>query len=374
MSDEMFPKKRLGFGLMRLPSANGKIDLAQVSRMADRFLEQDFTYFDTAFVYAGSEEAFREAVVKRHSRDRYTIATKMASWELSEDFGPKQMFQKQLDRCGVEYFDFYLLHSIQPMHLPRYNEYRCWEFCQRMKAAGKIKWFGFSFHGGPELLEQVLTEHPEVDFVQLQINYLDWNSGIVCSEKNYEVCRRYNKPIVVMEPVKGGMLANLKPEFSAQYHMLDEYASPASYALRFAASLPGVMAVLSGMSDMEQMEDNLHTFNELKLLTEQEQGTIEKVKAGILSIPTIGCTACRYCCSGCPKNINIPEIFKSVNEILSLGDHVRPHLYYEGMLASGQTAKASACIGCGQCEQVCPQHIKVIKCLKQASEMLDYKN
>lgn len=371
MSDEMFPKKRLGFGLMRLPSANGKIDLAQVSRMADHFLEQGFTYFDTAFVYAGSEEAFREAVVKRHSRDRYTIATKMASWELSEDFAPKQMFQKQLDRCGVEYFDFYLLHSIQPMHLPRYNEYRCWEFCQQMKAAGKIKWFGFSFHGGPELLEQVLMEHPEVDFVQLQINYLDWNSGIVCSGKNYEVCRRHNKPIVVMEPVKGGMLANLKPEFAEQYKELDKNVSSASYALRFAASLPGVMMVLSGMSDTAQMEDNICTFSDFQPLSEKEQRTVEKVRDNLLKVPAIGCTACRYCCAGCPEHINIPEIFKSVNEILSLGDHVRPHMYYDGMLASGESRPASNCISCQQCEKICPQHLQITKLLKMAAEMLD---
>lgn len=369
---DFMPSKKLGFGLMRLPQISGKIDLAQVNRMADEFLERGFTYFDTAYVYAGSEEAFREAVAKRHPRSRYTIATKMASWELSKEFGPEQMFAEQLSRCGVNDFDFYLLHSIQPMHLPNYNKYDCWDFCERMKREGKIRHFGFSFHGDPALLDQVLSEHPEVDFVQLQINYLDWNSGIVCSGKNYEVCRKHQKPIVIMEPVKGGMLANLKPKLAQMYRELDPNASAASYALRFAASLDGVMAVLSGMSTIEQMADNLRTFDPFRPISPSEEKVILQVRDELLSIPSIGCTACRYCCAGCPQKINIPEIFKSLNEILALGDHVRPHLYYDGMLNSGQTAKASACIACGQCERVCPQHLSVIKHLKQAAQMLDY--
>lgn len=365
------PEKKLGFGLMRLPMRDGQIDQQEVNRMADRFMESGFTYFDSAYVYEGSEEVFREAVVKRYPREKFTIATKMASWKLSEEFGPEQMFEEQIRRCGVDCFDFYLLHSIQPMYAAKYDLYRCWDFCLDMKKQGKIKNFGFSFHGGPDLLEKVLTEHPEVDFVQLQLNYLDWDSEIICAGKNYEVCRKFDKPIVVMESVKGGMLANLKPEFAGLYQKLGESASPASYALHFVASLPGVIVVLSGMSNMEQMEDNLHTFSDFRALTDQERNVIEQVKKGLLSIPTIGCTSCRYCCKGCPKGINIPEIFKSVNELITLGEHFHPHMYYEGMVSEGDTSPASACIACGQCEGVCPQHLSIIELLKKASGMLD---
>ncbi len=363
-----YPKKKLGFGLMRLPQKDGKIDIEQVSQMADAFLARGFTYFDSAFVYPGSEEAFREAVVKRHDRSEYTIATKMASWKLTEDYGPDAMFEEQLSRCGVDYFDFYLLHSIQPQHLPKYNQYKAWDFCRKKKEEGKIKHFGFSFHGDPVLLDEILTEHPEVDFVQLQINYLDWNSGIVCSGKNYEIAVKHGKPVVVMEPVKGGMLANLRPELRK---LLDSNQSPASYALRFAASLPGTMVVLSGMSNEEQMMDNLNTFDHFCPLSDEEQQILETIRDGILSVPIIGCTACRYCCAGCPQGINIPEIFKSMNELTTLGEHTRPHQYYEGMIASGRTAKASACVECGQCEKVCPQHLTIIENLKKAAEMLD---
>lgn len=369
----MFSEKKLGFGLMRLPKKDGKIDMEKLIPMADRFLEQGFTYFDSAYVYAGSEEAFREAVVKRHPRSRYTIATKMAAWELSENYSPAQMFQEQLRRCGVEYFDFYLLHSVQPIHLPNYDRYGCWDFCQKMKAEGKIKQFGFSFHGDPVLLEQVLREHPEVDFVQLQINYLDWNSKIVCSKENYEVCQKHQKPVVVMEPVKGGMLAKLKSEFAAQFKMLDETVSPASFALRFAASLPGVAVVLSGMNEQAQMEDNLKTFSDFQVLSEQEEAVIEEVRSQMLSIQTIGCTACRYCCKGCPQKINIPEIFKSANELISLGEHLRPHIYYENLLASGQSSFPLTCLECGQCEDICPQHLPIIELLKKSVGLLERK-
>jgi predicted aldo/keto reductase-like oxidoreductase len=370
-TNDLLSIPKLGFGLMRLPKKNGEIDIEQVSRMADEFLRKGFTYFDTAYVYTGSEAAFREAVLKRHPRDSFTIATKMPSWVLEEKGDPEAVFMEQLERCGVDYFDFYLLHSIQPMHLPNYDKFGCWEFCRKMKEEGNIKHFGFSFHGSPELLEKILENHPEVEFVQLQINYIDWESGIVHSGRNYNICRERHIPVVIMEPIKGGILANLKPECAGLYQKLAPNASPASYALRFCGSLDGIMTVLSGMSNEEQMEDNLKTFAEFKPLSDIERAVMKQVKENILSVPTIGCTVCRYCCDGCPQKINIPEIFKSVNQIYAFGDHVRPHLYYEGMLASGETQKASDCIACGQCESVCPQHLEIVSLLQKASELLD---
>lgn len=362
--------KRLGFGLMRLPQQDGVIEHSALCRLADEFLERGFTYFDTAYVYAGSEVAFREAVVKRHPRESFTVASKMAAWVLDDALTPEKMFQEQLERCGVEYFDYYLLHSLQPSRVEAYEVHNCWEFCQKKKQEGKIRQMGFSFHGGPELLEELLTKHPEVDFVQLQINYVDWDDDAIFSGANYEVCRKYNKDIVVMEPVKGGILANLRPEFVEKFHTVNPEASAASFAMRFVGSLPGVKMILSGMNTEEQMEDNLATFEDFKPLSEQEQETIREVTKAMLSMPTVACTSCRYCCKGCPQEINIPDIFKAYNMILTFGDHSRPHFYYKGLLETG-SKKASDCIGCGQCEAACPQHIEIIEKLKEAAGWLD---
>ena len=364
-------ENKLGFGLMRLPKIDGKIDIDQVKEMVDAFIAKGFTYFDTAYAYPGAEAAFRLAVATRYPRESYTIATKMAAWELHEAYTPLQMFEEQLGQCGVAYFDYYLLHNLQPYRLPDYEKWDCWTFCQQMKAEGRIKNFGFSFHGNDELLDKLLTEHPEVDFVQLQINYLDWNSGIVCAGKNYQVARKHGKPIVVMEPVKGGMLANIKPELMEQFKMLDPYASTASFALRYAASLEGVMMVLSGMSDSRQMEDNLHTFTHFNSISNLERTVIHQVRDAMLDAPSIGCTNCRYCTDGCPQMINIPEVFKCVNELLAFGEHVRPHLYYNSLITAGLTGRASACVACKQCETTCPQHLPIIALLKDASKQLD---
>jgi len=364
-------EKKLGFGLMRLPKKDGQIDIEKVKEMADAFLAKGFAYFDTAYAYPGAEEAFRQAVATRYSRASYTIATKMAAWELREDYTPLQMFETQLARCGVEYFDYYLLHNLQPYRLPDYEKWDCWTFCKQMKIQGRIKQFGFSFHGNDELLDRLLTEHPEVDFVQLQINYLDWNSGIVCAGKNYQVARKHGKPIVIMEPVKGGMLASVKPELMEKFRTLDAYASAASFALRYAASLDGVMMVLSGMSDPKQMEDNIQTFAQFKPVSEHEKAVIHQVRDEMLNVPGIGCTNCRYCTDGCPQHINIPEVFKCVNELLSLGEHVRPYLYYNSLITAGLTTSASECIGCRQCETICPQNLPIIALLQDASKRLD---
>lgn len=363
-------EKKLGFGLMRLPNKDGQIDIPAVCKLADEFLEKGFTYFDTAYVYAGSEVAFREAVVKRHPRESFTVASKLAGWLLKDGFGPEDMFNESLERCGVEYFDFYMLHSLQQTRVAAYEEYDCWNFGLKKKAEGKIRNFGFSYHGDPELLEKLLTEHPEVDFVQLQINYVDWDDRAIYSGANYEVCRKHGKDVIVMEPVKGGFLANLKPEAMAKFENVKPGASAASFALRFAASLPGVEMVLSGMNTDEQMQDNIGTFGEFVPVNEAESQAIKEVTSQLLSLPTVPCTDCRYCCDGCPVEINIPDIFKAYNMILTFGDHNRPHFYYDGLLGTG-SGKANACVECGQCEAACPQHIDIIAKLKEASKWLD---
>ena len=306
-----WPEKKLGFGLMRLPrKENREIEIEKVSRMADTFLANGFTYFDTAYVYGGSEEAFRKAVVERHPRESFTVASKMAAWQLNDTFRPADMFQTSLSRCGITYFDYYLMHSLQESHGTVYEDNGCWEFGAQMKKEGKIKYLGFSFHGSPALLEKLLSEHPEVDFVQLQINYVDWDDENIASGRNYELCEKFNKDVVVMEPVKGGLLANLRPEARACLDDCDPAASSASYALRFAAALPNVKVVLSGMSTQEQMEDNVEVFKGLKPLTEAESEAIKEVCKILLSTPAVPCTSCRYCVKGCPKAIQIPDIFK----------------------------------------------------------------
>lgn len=365
-----WPAKKLGFGLMRLPKDGDRIRLEEVCRLADEFLARGYTYFDTAYVYAGAEEAFKKAVAERHPRESYRIATKMAGWKLSEDYTPADMFADQLARCGVDYFDYYLLHSVQESRGTVYEDNGCWEFCARMKEEGKIRGFGFSFHGRPELLDRLLTEHPEVDFVQLQLNYVDWESTVVWSGKNYEAARRHNVDIVVMEPVKGGFLASLSPEAAAPLRALRPDASAASWALRFAAGLPGVKTVLSGMNAPEQVAENAGVFDDLQPLSEEEKAALKEAKRVLLSVPTVPCTGCEYCVAGCPQSIRIPDVFLAYNQLLTFGEHNRPYFFYRGQVTLG-SGRASDCIGCGQCEEACPQHLPIIDLLSKASERLD---
>jgi len=362
--------KLLGFGLMRLPKKDDVIELDKVCEMVDAFLANGFTYFDTAYVYPGAEIAFREAVAKRHPRERYTVATKLAAWLLKEGFTAEDMFRESLERCGVDYFDYYLLHSLQPSRIAAYEEQGCWEFGRKMKEEGKVRHLGFSFHGDPTLLDQLLTDHPDIDFVQLQINYADWDDDAIFAKGNYEVCRKHGKDIVVMEPVKGGILAELKPEAMEKFRALDPAASAASYALRYVGSLPGVKMILSGMGTMEQLLDNMDTFRAFKPLSEEEQKAVQDVVSVLQSSDAVPCTNCRYCVKGCPQGILIPDIFRAYNMILNFGDHNRPHFYYAGLQFEG-SGKANSCIECGQCEAACPQHIAIVDQLKAASKHLD---
>ena len=369
--DEIFQlnKGKLGFGLMRLPKdGSGKIDAKETASMVDKFIESGFTYFDTAYVYPGSEEIFKETIGTRHRRDSYTIASKLSGWALTDDFTPEKMFEEQLRRTGLDYFDFYLLHSIEKDHLPNYEKYDTWDFCQRLKKEGKIRHFGFSFHDTPELLDKLLTEHPETEFVQLQINYLDWTSPRVQSARIYEVARKHNKPIIIMEPVKGGLLSDLESTITEPFG--DK--TPASMALRFAAGLDGVLAVLSGMSTPEQVNENIRIFSNLEKLSSEEEKEIEEVRERIKNLQVIECTSCRYCTPGCPEKIVIPNVFRYLNEAAVRSDKEKAKKDYAAMIAEGKSGRASSCIRCGKCEKVCPQKLPIRTLLSTAEEKLCY--
>ena len=364
---------KLGFGLMRLPKQDETIDIAHVCRMVDAYMAAGLNYFDTAYVYHGgkSEVAAGEALVKRYPRDSFYLATKLPAWEMHSADDRDRIFKEQLARAGVDYYDFYLLHSIEEGNIETYERYDCFNWGIQKKAEGKIRHFGFSFHGSPELLERVLDEHPETEFVQIQLNYADWENPVVQSGRLYDILHQRDIPMIIMEPVKGGTLASLRPDLEEKYKALRPDSSIASWAFRFVASLPGVMTILSGMSSEEQMADNLQTFANFEPLTEQERATVDEVRRIMLDVPQIGCTACRYCTDGCPMGISIPDVFRSVNTMKLYNETFRPKGFYNGLVNAGKTARASECIACGQCEGVCPQHLPIISLLQEASGLLD---
>ena len=363
--------KKLGFGLMRLPRKLLATDVEQFKAMADMFLAAGFTYFDTAYLYPGSEAAVRKALTERHPRESFLLATKLNTMVAPGEKAAKKQFYTSLERTGAGYFDFYLLHALMRGNLSKYEKFGLWDFVREQKEKGLIKHYGFSFHAGPELLDRILTEHPDVDFVQLQINYADWNDPGVQSRANWEVARKHGKPVIVMEPVKGGRLADLPQEAKDLFETCRPGMSCASWAIRFAASLDGVLTVLSGMSDIAQMKDNLSYMKDFEPLSEKEREVIRKVQAILGRSTDIPCTACGYCAAGCPKKINIPGIISAVNLKLSGGTDADAEKAYAKAVTGG--GRASDCIGCGACERACPQHLEIRKHLGKAAVMFGEK-
>ncbi len=360
---------KLGFGLMRLPKKGIITDIKQTSKMVDLFLEAGGTYFDTAYVYPGSEDATRKALVERYPREKYTLATKLnASVAITEKMAKSQL-DTSLKRTGAGYFDYYLLHALMEKNYGKYDKFNLWNFAKEQKEKGIIRNYGFSFHGGPELLEKLLTEHSDVDFVQLQINYCDWESPKVKSRENYEVARKHNKQIVIMEPVKGGRLADPPERVREVFDETNKNASYASWAIKFAASLDGILSVLSGMSNVEQMQDNLSYMKDFEKLSDVEREIIREAQKAFNDVKSIPCTGCGYCLEGCPQQIKIPEIFSARNEQVEYGRIEEGDKKYAEIIK--ENAKASECIGCGQCESSCPQHIEIIEELKKCSEVFD---
>lgn len=372
MAVDLSKMSKLGFGLMRLPQKNGEIDMDHVCRMVDRYMASGMNYFDTAYIYHGgkSESAAGEALVKRYPREDFMLATKLPVWEMRKKEDADRILDEQLRRAGVSRFDFYLLHSIEEgSNYENYEKYDCFSWGIRKKEEGTIGHFGFSFHGSPKLLEEVLDRHPETEFVQIQLNYADWNNPVVHSGELYEILLRRNIPIIVMEPVKGGTLAKLHPELEKKFRSQRPDSSIASWALRYVASLPGVMTVLSGMSDDSQMDDNIATFKNFEPLSEKEKALVEEVRDIMLSIPLIGCTSCRYCCDGCPARISIPDVISALNTVKLYNEEFRPRMFYNGLVQS--SGKASSCVECGQCEKICPQHLPIIKLMKEAAKTFE---
>jgi predicted aldo/keto reductase-like oxidoreductase len=367
---------KLGFGLMRLPGTQGggKVDLDAVTQMVDAFMAAGLRYFDTAYVYdkGGSEETVKTVLVDRYPRESFMLASKLhATIGVNSAAEAKRELEISLERTGAGYFDCYLLHSLMLTNYKKYDEYGLWDFVKAQKAAGKIRHIGFSFHGTPDLLEKLLTDHPEAEFVQLQINYADWDNPAVASRKCYDIARAHNKPVIVMEPVKGGFLADPPAQVKTLLTEANPDASPASWAIRFAASLPGVVTVLSGMSDTAQMQDNLSYMADFKPLNEGEQQVIVRAQAVIAGLDSIACTGCRYCVAGCPKHIRIPDIFSAMNRHLMYGQTDNARSYYAKAVAGN--GKASDCIACGQCEKACPQHLPIINLLKDCTKVLEVK-
>lgn len=372
--------KKLGFGLMRMPTIDktnaADVDIEHVKKMIDLFISKGFTYFDTALMYNGfaSESAAKTALVDRYPRDSFTLATKLHAGFFNSLEDRDKVFNSQLEKTGAGYFDYYLLHGIEAAMYPKYEQFDCFNWLLDKKAQGLVRHAGFSFHDTPELLDEILTKHPEMEFVQLQINYLDWESEWVQSRGCYEVAVKHGKPVIVMEPVKGGTLAQVPESAEKLFKNYDSNMSVPSWAIRFAASLDNVMVVLSGMSDIRQMEDNISYMDDFKPLTDEERSlcfAAADIINGQIAIP---CTGCSYCTEGCPVKIAIPQYFSLYNE------DMRENLEEKGWtvnftnydILADKFGKAKDCIECGQCEGVCPQHLPIIKNLKEVSKHFDH--
>jgi len=366
-------KKKLGFGCMRLPMIGEEVDIEQFKKMVDTFMEAGFNYFDTAhvYIYGKSETAIREGLVKRYPRESYLIANKLSYlFQKEEEILP--VFNSQLEAMGVEYFDFYLMHAMGSSNYDHYVKCNAFKIAKKLKEEGRIRHLGISFHDSAEYLDKILTEQPDIEFVQIQFNYLDYDSANVQSKKCYDVCVKHNKPIIVMEPVKGGQLVNLPDYIQNIFDDLNKKQntnySNASFAIRFVASHPQIFMVLSGMSNLEQMLDNVSYMKDFKPLNELEMASLDLVRDKFNSLNLIPCTACRYCVPGCPMQIKIPRIFRILNDG-KIFTNLDKKKEYNDLTASG--GLASSCIKCGQCEGICPQHLSIRELLEEAAKVFE---
>jgi len=362
---------------MRLPlldsNDNTSIDIEQLKDMVDLFMQRGFTYFDTAYPYHNghSETAIREALVKRYPRDSFTLTDKLPCWLINDADDMERIFNEQLERCGVDYFDYYWVHALRQSYYDVIQRVDGFGFIARKQAEGKIRHIGFSFHDDPQLLEQILTDHPESEYVQLQINYLDWESPNIKAHECYDLCCKHGKPVIVMEPVKGGALARVPDQVQQLFGNLRPDASPASWAIRYCASLDNVMVVLSGMSDMTQVADNTRYMQHFEPLTSDEQAAVATAADIINQGIAIPCTACHYCTDGCPMHIAIPEYFATYNTLKQFGQRhfINCKTYFDS--ARKTHGAPSECIECGQCEDACPQHLHIIDSLKLVAEAFE---
>ena len=374
------PKKKLGFGLMRLPvldpNDDASVDIEQLKKMVDLFMSKGFTYFDTAIMYNGfaSQRAAKAAIVDRYPRESFTLATKLHSGFFDGFEDRDRVFNEQLEQTGAGYFDYYLIHGIEASNYLKYEKYDCFRWLLEKKAQGLVKHAGFSFHDTPELLDTILTKYPEMEFVQMQLNYLDWESEWIQSRAVYEMAVKHGKPVIVMEPVKGGTLAKVPEEAEKLLKSADPTMSIPSWAIRFAASQENVMLVLSGMTTVEQVQDNLSYMEDFKPLTAEEIALTHKVADIINAQIAVPCTGCSYCTDGCPMRIPIPKYFSLYNE------DMRENLEEKGWTINftnyenltERFGKASACVACGQCEGVCPQHLPIIELMKTVSAHFEH--
>ena len=362
-----------GFGCMRLPMKDGRVDHDEFCRMADAFIASGLNYFDTAHGYIGgqSETAIRDCVSRRYDRSQFLLTNKLTTPYFNREEDIRPFFESQLKACGVEYFDFYLMHAQDRNNYQKYKRCRAYETAWQLKQEGKIRHFGISFHDKADALDLILTEHPEIEIVQIQFNYVDYEDASVESRKVYEVCEKHGKPVVVMEPVKGGSLVNLPAEADQILRDLNG-GSNAGYALRFAASFPNMAMVLSGMSNMEQMEDNLSAMRDFAPLSETEMNAIRRVCDIFRSLNLVPCTGCRYCVeeSQCPKGIRIPDMFSSLNAHEAFHNWNTGY-YYNNIITGDGHGKASECVRCGKCEKVCPQHLPIRELLQKVASTFE---
>ncbi len=363
-------KKNFGFGCMRLPMNGEEVDIEQTKRMVDTFLDRGFNYFDTAhgYIQGKSETALKVALTSRYPREKYILTDKLTDCFFKTQADIRPFFESQLEACGVDYFDFYLMHAQNETSFAHFKACRAYETAFQLKAEGKVRHVGISFHDRAEVLEQILTEYPQVEAVQIQFNYVDYEDLAIQSRRCYEVCRKLGKPVIVMEPVKGGSLVNLPEE--AEKVLEDLHGgSPASYAIRFAAGFPGIRMVLSGMSDMEQMLDNTSFMADFQPLNEKEMAAIRKVREIFRTKDMIPCTACRYCIDGCPQHISIPDLFAVMNTKQIHKNWDADRCYSEVHTATGR--RASDCLECGKCEKACPQHLPIRQLLKDVAKAFE---